>query len=110
MTTLSERLSLPNHALLFDLEQLYRCFQQVPDRRKRRGRRYPLAMLLLIGVLAKLAGQDSSRGLAQWAKLRQQELSELFQLQRQTMPHYSTWSRVLAHAARPEEFEQVMNQ
>jgi hypothetical protein len=59
----------------------------VPDRRKRRGRRYPLAALLVIGVLAKLAGQDRSRALAQWAKLRQQELSQVFQLQRQTMPH-----------------------
>lgn len=110
MTTISQRLRLPNEGLLFDLEQLYRCFQQVPDRRKRRGRRYPLAMLLLIGILAKLAGQDSSRALAQWAKLRQQELSTLFQWQRQTMPHYSTWSRVLAHAANPEELEQVMSQ
>ena len=61
MTTISQRLSFPNQALLFDLEQLYRCLQTVPDRRKRRGWRYPLAALLMIEVLAKLAGQDSSR-------------------------------------------------
>jgi hypothetical protein len=82
VTTISERLSLPNHALLFDLEQLYRCLQTVPDRRKRRGRRYPLAALLMIGVLAKLAGQDSSRAIAHWARLRKEELSRLFQLKR----------------------------
>jgi predicted transposase YbfD/YdcC len=110
MTTNFPRLALPNQGLLFDLEQLYRGLQTVPDRRKRRGRRYPLAALLMIGVLAKLAGQDSSRALAQWAKLRQQELSELFQLQRQTMPHSSTWSRVLGHAVSPEELEQIMSQ
>jgi predicted transposase YbfD/YdcC len=69
-----------------------------------------LAALLMIGVLAKLAGQDSSRALAQWAKLRQQELSELFQLQRQTMPHSSTWSRVLGQAVSPEELEHAMSQ
>src|SRR5713226_7995858 len=95
ITTLAERLSLPNQGLLFDLEKLYRCFQRVPDRRKRRGRRYPLATLLLIGVLAKLAGQDSSRAMAHWAGLRKKELSSLFQLKRQAMPHYSTRSRVL---------------
>ena len=110
MTTLSERLSLPNHALLFDLEKLYRCFQQVPDRRKRRGRRYPLATLLLIGVLAKLAGQDSSRAMAHWARLRRHELSLLFQLKREAMPHYSTWSRVLGHAVSPEEVERALSQ
>ena len=43
MTTISQRLSFPNQALLFDLEQLYRCLQTVPDRRKRRRWRYPLA-------------------------------------------------------------------
>lgn len=87
MTTISQRLSLPNQALLFDLEQLYRCFQTVPDQRKRRGRRYPLGALLMIGVLAKLAGQDSSRAMAHWARLRKKEVSSLFQLQRKAMPH-----------------------
>lgn len=110
MITSFPRLALPNEGLLFDLEELYRRLQTVPDRRKRRGRRYPLAALLMIGVLAKLAGQDSSRALGQWAKLRQQELSQVFQLQRQTMPHYSTWSRVLSHAVSSEELEQVVSQ
>jgi DDE_Tnp_1-associated len=110
MTTIFHQLALPNDGLLFDLEQLYRCLQTVPDRRKHRGRRYPLAALLMIGVLAKLAGQDSSRALAHWAQLRQQDLSQLFQLQRQRMPHYSTWSRVLGHAASPKEVEAVVSQ
>jgi predicted transposase YbfD/YdcC len=110
MSTLSQQLSLPNHALLFDLEKLYQCLQGVSDRRKRRGRRSPLAALLMIGVLAKLAGQDSGRAQAQWATLRQQELSRLFQLQRQSMPHYSTWSRVLGHAVSPAEVEAVVSQ
>jgi predicted transposase YbfD/YdcC len=110
MTTISQRLSLPNQALLFDLEKLYRCFQQLPDQRKRRGRRYPLATLLMIGVLAKLAGQESSRAMAHWARLRREELSHLFQLKRETMPHYSTWSRVLGQAVSAEEVEQALNQ
>ena len=108
MTTISQRLSLPNHALLFDLEKLYQCLQTVPDRRKRRGRRYPLAAMLMIGVLAKLAGQDSSRAIAQWSRLRKEELSRLFQLKRQAMPHYSTWSRVLGRGVSPEEIEQAL--
>lgn len=49
MTTMSEQIFFPNQALLFDLEQVYRCLQTVPDRRKRRGRRSPLAVLLMIG-------------------------------------------------------------
>ncbi|WP_201389704.1 transposase family protein [Ktedonobacter sp. SOSP1-52] len=64
MITRSHQFSLPNQALLFDLEALYEQLQHVRDHRDRRGVRYPLADILLIGVLAKLAGQTSSRAMA----------------------------------------------
>jgi predicted transposase YbfD/YdcC len=107
-TTLSASLPLPSVALLFDLDALYACLQTIPDHRDRRGVRYPLASLLMIGVLAKLAGQDSSRGMAHWAQLRTHELSQLFHLKRECMPHYSTWSRVLGHGVEPSEVEQIV--
>ncbi len=110
ITTLSTILPLPNQALLFDLDALYEVLRQVKDRRKRRGRRYPLAEILLIGVLAKLAGQSSSRAMAHWAKLRSQELHHLFQLRQANMPHFSTWSRILGQAVDPEELERVLGQ
>ena len=108
VTTISDRLPLPNEALLFDLEALYRRLQTVPDQRSRQGLRYPLACILLMGVLAKLAGQESSRAIAHWVQLRKQELCLLFALQRQTMPHSSTWSRVLARGVDPTQLEQVL--
>lgn len=74
MTTVSTTLKRPNQALLFDLDRWYKALRQVKDRRKRRGLQYPLAEILLIGVLAKLAGQSSRRAIAHWAKLRNQEL------------------------------------
>src|SRR2546429_7003096 len=66
--------------------------------------------LVMIGVLAKLAGQDSSRGMAHWAKLRTQELSQLFHFTREKMPHYSTWSRILGQAVEPAEVEEIIGQ
>ena len=109
-TTLAASLHLPNEAMLFDLDALYTCLQTIPDHRDRRGIRYSLASLLMIGVLAKLAGQDSSRGMAHWAKLRTHELSQLFHLKRECMPHYSTWSRVLGQGVDPSEVEQIVGQ
>jgi len=108
VTTISAPLPLPNEALLLDLDALYRCLQTVPDHRSHSGLRYPLASILMIGVLAKLAGQDSSRAIAEWAKLRRSELRRLFVLKHQTMPHYSTWSRVLAHGVDPTQLEQTL--
>ena len=69
-TTLLAGLPLPKSGLVFDLEALYVCLQTVPDHRNHLGLQYPLASLLMIGVLAKLAGQDSSRAMPYWAKLR----------------------------------------
>jgi hypothetical protein len=109
-TTLLSSLSLPQKALVFELEALYACLQTIPDQWHRRGLQYPLASLLLIGLLAKLAGQDSCRGMAHWAKLRSRELSQLFHLKREKMPHYSTWSRVLGHGVEPSEVEHVLGQ
>lgn len=109
-TTLSLSLHLPNQAMLFDLDALYACLQTIPDHRDRRGVRYALASLLMIGVLAKLAGQDSSRAMAHWAQLRTHELSQLFHLKRERMPHYSTWSRVLGHGVEPSEVEEIVGQ
>jgi predicted transposase YbfD/YdcC len=106
--TISATLPLPNEGLLFDLDALYQCLQTVSDRRSPQGLRYPLASILLIGVLAKLAGQDSSRAMAHWAKLRKQELQLLFALKRETMPHSSTWSRVLGHGVDSTQLEQTL--
>jgi hypothetical protein len=53
--TIFSRLALPNRALLFDLDALYVQLQRVKDRRKRRGVRYPLAELLMIGILARIS-------------------------------------------------------
>ncbi|MFL5591778.1 MAG: transposase family protein [Ktedonobacteraceae bacterium] len=106
--TISASLTLPNQALVFDLDALYVSFEQLADGRRRQGLRYPLADLLLIGVLAKLARYDTSRAMAHWAKLLATELATLFHLKRAAMPHYSTWSRVLGSAVEPQQVEGVL--
>jgi predicted transposase YbfD/YdcC len=78
--------------------------------RKRRGVRYPLAVLLTIAVMAKLAGYSGARAIADWAALRADVLAELFDLPRPRMPHLTTWTRVFGHAVVLEAFEQVVAQ
>jgi predicted transposase YbfD/YdcC len=96
--------------IVFDFGTIYRQFQSLADTRKRRGVRYPLAVLLTIAVMAKLAGSSGARAIADWAALRAEILAELFDLQRPRMPHLTTWTRVFAHAVVLEAFEQVVAQ
>jgi len=49
---------------------LYQAFGQVSDPRRKRGIRYPLAVILTVVTLAKLCGETEVRGIAQWAQYR----------------------------------------
>ena len=48
-------------------QYLLHLFAQVPDPRKRRGRRHPLAGLLATGIAAVIAGSRSFAAIGQWA-------------------------------------------
>jgi len=50
-TPLTITLNYPNQALLFELDELYAVLRQIKDRRGKQGRQYPLAEILLIGIL-----------------------------------------------------------
>lgn len=99
---------LPNEPLALDLTRLYQRLHTLPDQRARRGVRYPLPMLLLIAILAKLTGQDHVRAIAEWAALRADELACLFHFPRTTMPHPVTWSRIFGTAVDVTALEHLL--
>jgi predicted transposase YbfD/YdcC len=107
-TTLAVAIPSLDTPLTLDIAALYQQFQTVSDLRKRRGKRYPLAVLLTIALLAKLAGVTGVRALADWAKLRAEEFAILFELPRAVMPHATTWTRVFGHALAVEAIEQAV--
>lgn len=62
---------VPAHELGTDeVRSLYAVLCEVPDYRRRRGRRYEAAQVLVIMLLAKLAGEHTISGVAHWAQLR----------------------------------------
>jgi len=97
-----------DQALTINLSELLERLQTIPDQRKRRGVRYPLAVLLAIAVLAKLCGQSQVHALAQWAHERAAELSAVFGLKRARMPHPTTWTRVLGNAVAAAAIEAAL--
>jgi predicted transposase YbfD/YdcC len=101
-STLPFDLKLPAHPILLDVQALSARVQTVTDRRAARGKRYPLGAILIIAVLAKLTGANQVRDGAEWARHRQHERCVLFGLTRPTMPHPTTWSRILGEAVDPD--------
>jgi predicted transposase YbfD/YdcC len=99
----------PNEGYVFDLGSLYERFEQLTDARDGRGKRYALALILTLLVLAKLVGEHSFAGIAQWARLRRDLLVAAFQLQRRTLPGHNTYRRVCSGAVEPTALQQVVS-
>jgi hypothetical protein len=77
------------------LGKLMKMLAQVPDKRKARGKRYPLGYLLGGILLAKLTGEQKPSGITEWVKARREELAQLFQCARFTAPSLNTIRRTL---------------
>ena len=108
-STLPFTLVTPDQDYLIDVGAIYTQAQGLLDRRKARGRQYPLALIITVAVLAKLAGYSRVEDVADWAKLRQQELHALFATKRIRMPHHTTWSRILGLAVDIAELERFVS-
>lgn len=95
--------------VVFDVGSLYAHLQELKDRRKPRGIRYQLVTVLVMMVLAKLCGEDTPSGMADWVKHRGEQFTDMLKLQRQSMPHHSTYRRIEAEVVDPAELEQVVS-
>lgn len=75
---------------------LYEALQSLPDKRRRQGKRYELALLVCLLVLAKLAGQKTLSGATEWLRHRGKQIAAHFGLKRAKMPCQMTYCRMLA--------------
>src|SRR5437588_11845161 len=78
------------------MHSLYEVCQQLVDGRCARGKRYDLAGLLVVLVLAKLAGMQSLVGASDWAQDQEPLLREGLHLPWKRMPCANTYSYALA--------------
>ena len=56
--------------VVFAVDSLWARLAGLSDARRARGKRYPLPLVLLLMVLAKLSGEDRPSGMADWVALR----------------------------------------
>lgn len=97
--TVLETVAHDQDGVVFDLGSVYARLSALPDHRHRRGVRYDLAVILIAALVAKLAGQDTPEGIAEWVKLRSDVFVESFRVKAGTMPHAMTYRRVLGEAS-----------
>ena len=83
---------------------LLAALQEIPDPRRRQGRRYGLAHLLLFSVLAVLAGATSYRRIRLFIGVHRERLNATFGTGFRRAPAINTL-RTLFHALDPAEIE-----
>jgi hypothetical protein len=77
---------------VFDLGGLYAESDQLIDKRKARGQRYCLALVLLLMVLAKWCGENRPYGITQWITARTRGLIAMLGLSCQRLPSHNRWT------------------
>ncbi len=107
-TPLAFEINLKPEGFVFEVGSLFEAFTGLHDQRDARGLRYALDTILVYVLLAKLAGENQLRGIAQWVRRRATVLAEFLALAKPQAPHATTYSRILGQAIRIEEFEQVL--
>jgi predicted transposase YbfD/YdcC len=108
-TPVAYEINLRPDGFVFDVGSLYEALCCLQDQRDARGIRYALVTVLVFVVLAKFAGENHLRGIAQWVRLRAEMLADFLALVKPQAPHATTYSRILGHAIQIDEFEQVVS-
>ncbi len=71
------------------------AFVELPDSRRRAGRRHDQSLCLALFTLAVAAGNRGFLAIGDWLKSYHNELLELFKPEKNRLPSYSTIRRVL---------------
>lgn len=96
LTTFDQIQQYERGSLAIDPSSLYQAFEQVKDGRKARGKRYPLALILTLTLLGKMAGEKTIEGIIDWLELRKEELKILLNWPK-GFPSHKTYKNALAH-------------
>jgi hypothetical protein len=77
LTTFDRVEQVSQKSLAIDPASLYQTFEKVKDRRGKKGKRYPLALILTLLMLGKMAGQSKIECIVNWVNERKDELKRL---------------------------------
>src|SRR6266498_5960839 len=95
LTIFDQREQTSQEPLARDAASLYRAFEHVKDRRGKKGKRYPLALLLTLLLLGKMAGETKIEGIIDWIDERRGEIKKLLSWSK-GFPVSSTYTDALA--------------
>jgi predicted transposase YbfD/YdcC len=96
LSTLDQIGQVGQEGWAIDPASLYHALEQVKDKRGKKGVRYPLAFLLTLILLGKLAGQTKIVRIIYWINEQEKELRKLLNWPKDFPSHWA-YTNALAH-------------
>jgi predicted transposase YbfD/YdcC len=107
-TTADNESTWKETGFVIDMGSLYSYFARMTDERHARGKRYTLAQICVLAVLAKLSGEDRPLGIAEWVRARREILGGVLNLTK-GMPCHNTYRRVLGQGVSTTNFQEQVS-
>jgi predicted transposase YbfD/YdcC len=95
LTTFAQAEQVGQESLAIDAVSLYQAFEKVKDGRGKKGKRYPLALILTLIILGKMAGETKIEGIIDWINGRKKEIKRLLNWPK-GFPTNKTYTETLA--------------
>ena len=95
-------------AVMFNIADLEAHCKTLEDKRGNRGKIYPLSMLVVLLILAKLSGEDKPTGITAWVRERKEQLWRLFDWPHERMPCLNTFRTIMSEVLEAETLEKVL--
>ena len=96
LTTFDQIEQVGHESVAIDAASLYQAFEKVKDGRGKKGKRYPLALILTIILLGKLAGETTIDGIIDWIDGRKEKIKQLLNWPKR-FPTNKTYTNALTH-------------
>ena len=96
LNTFDDMEQIGQEAVAIHTASLYSEFEKVKDGRGKKGKRYPLSLILTLLLLGKMAGETTINGIVDWIKERKGSLKRQLNWPKR-FPVNSTYSHALAH-------------
>lgn len=109
-TNQSPKQAVDENGMIFAIGSLYEYLQKISDTRQAKGKRYALATLLVVMILAKLGGEDKPSGISDWVSERVEPLRKLKILKRPKAPSHMTYRRVLQEIVPAAEMDNLLSE
>lgn len=101
--------SLSDEPIAFNIAHLEHYLSEIPDTRSEQGKIYPLPVILIYILMAKLAGYDKPSAIFNWVRQRKSQLLNMFDTRHKRVPCLNTFRTIMDEVVDAQRLATALN-